>query len=199
MGTAHPTELVILEVAMKSASRSVEVVKSCLRKSDKLSTRRLTENEFYAVRRAILAGLRQVEIARELNLSVWTIARVADTLRFVTDSVTDEQLPVDDAPPDYVAKNLRRCGGCGAMIYVTPCVACKLGTAVQRVPPAEEVLDDLVDIVGWDEVAVTRVRKGRNEPPRSPRTQRGQKRPETDGREVQVAAGVVSGRHRMPR
>ena len=125
-----------------------------------MEPRKLTVGEYYAVRRAILAGMRHAEIARELNLSVWTIARVADGLRFVTDLVTDEQLPVDDAPPDYLAQNLRRCPGCGAMIYVSPCIACKLGTAVQRVPPAEEVVDELVDMVGWD-TAPRKRRRGR--------------------------------------
>jgi hypothetical protein len=117
---------------------------------DKRTTKKLTPDEFYAVRRALLAGMRHAEIARELDLSVWTVARVADGLRFVADLVTDEQLPVDDAPPDYLAQNLRRCPGCGAMIYVSPCIACKLGTSVQRVPPAEEVQDELVDRVGWE-------------------------------------------------
>jgi len=113
------------------------------------ATKKLTPDEFYAVRRALLAGMRHAEIARELNLSLWTITRVADGLRFVTDLVTDEQLPVLDAPPDYLAKNLRRCPGCGAMIYLSPCIACQLATMTQRVPPAPEVddaLDDMDDL-----------------------------------------------------
>jgi hypothetical protein len=100
---------------------------------------RLTLSQFFAVRRALLAGMRHTEIARELGLSLWTIAKIDDEERFACDPVNEEELPVDDAPPDYVAQNLRRCPGCGAMVYLWPCVACKLGTATQRVPPAAEV------------------------------------------------------------
>jgi hypothetical protein len=103
---------------------------------------KLTLQEFWAVKRALAAGARHVEIARELNLSVWTIARIDDDRQFEAEEVSERDLPVDDAPPDYVATNLRRCGGCGAMIYVLPCIACQLATATQRVPPAVEMNDD---------------------------------------------------------
>jgi hypothetical protein len=102
---------------------------------------KLTMLEFEAVRRALAAGARHVEIARELNLSVWTIALIANNRRYETEDVDEVDLPVDDAPAEYEAKNLRRCGGCGAMIYVFPCVACQLAGMTQRVPPAPEVDD----------------------------------------------------------
>ena len=35
-------------------------------------------------------------------------------------------LPEDDAPPDYVATNLRRCTSCGGMVYQWPCLTCEL-------------------------------------------------------------------------
>ena len=44
-------------------------------------------------------------------------------------------------PADYDAKNLRRCGGCGAMVYAWPCVAC-LVAVKERVPEARPVEDD---------------------------------------------------------
>jgi hypothetical protein len=77
--------------------------------------------------------MRHTEIARELDLSVWTIARIADKRRFQSDELSEDEppedgLPEDDAPPDYVAKNLRRCPGCGSMVYLWPCLACRMGT-----------------------------------------------------------------------
>jgi hypothetical protein len=103
---------------------------------------RLTVPEFLAVRRALRAGRRHTEIARDLNLSVWTIARIDDQQRYQLDPVTDDELPVDDAPPDYLAQNLRRCPGCGAMVYLWPCRACQMATLTEPVPPAPEVDDE---------------------------------------------------------
>jgi len=109
---------------------------------------RLTLSEFAAVRRALAAGMRHVEIARALDLSVWTIAKIDDDRLMQEDPVREDELPVDDAPPDYVAQSLRRCPGCGAMIYLSPCIACKLAVTA-RVPPAAEVVDELEDVIGW--------------------------------------------------
>jgi hypothetical protein len=88
--------------------------------------RRLTHLDVLAVRRGLQAGARHVEIARALNLGVWTIDRIAARERYITDTITDADLPEDDAPPDYVAENLRRCPDCGAMVYVWPCLACRM-------------------------------------------------------------------------
>src|SRR5262245_39771136 len=108
----------------------------------------LTLSEFQAVRRALAAGMRHTEIARELNLSVWTIARIASDRRYERDDLTDSDMPEDDAPPGYVATNLRRCCGCGAMAYVWPCLACRLATA-NRLEFADEVIEDDED---WPEL-----------------------------------------------
>jgi hypothetical protein len=103
---------------------------------------RLTHADVLTVRTLLARGWRHIEIARELKLSVWTIARIHTDLRHELAAPTDDdELPVDDAPPDYRADNLRRCGGCGAMIYVWPCIACRMAVA-QRVPPAPEVDDE---------------------------------------------------------
>jgi hypothetical protein len=74
--------------------------------------RRLTFAELVAVRRAIAAGARHVEIARELDLGIWTVDRIAARLRYDLEPVAAE-LPEDDAPPDYSAANLRRCPAVG--------------------------------------------------------------------------------------
>ena len=87
---------------------------------------RLTFPEFEAVRRALKVGMRHVEIARAFRLSVWTVDRIAARERYMTDFMTEADLPEDDSPPDYVPDNMRRCGGCGAMVYVWPCLACRM-------------------------------------------------------------------------
>lgn len=89
------------------------------------SCRRLTFHEFLAVRRLLAVGRRHVEIARELNLGIWTVDRIAARLRYDDDPAAAE-LPEDDAPPDYAAENLRRCPECGAMVYVWPCLGCRM-------------------------------------------------------------------------
>lgn len=108
---------------------------------------RLTELDVAAVERGLAAGLRHAEIAREFNLSVWTIAQIADRRRFkqdesTTDDLSEEDLPEDDGPADYQARNLHRCPSCGAMIYLTPCIACQMATMTQPVPPAPEIDDE---------------------------------------------------------
>lgn len=101
---------------------------------------RLTDLDVAAVERGLAAGMRHAEIAREFDLSVWTIARIADRRRFDRDenAPTTEELPEDDGPPDYQARNHQRCPTCGAMIYVTPCIACRLATAVPANVAVEE-------------------------------------------------------------
>jgi hypothetical protein len=118
---------------------------------------RLTTTEVSAVERALAAGMRHVDIARELDLSVWTIARIADRRRFEkideeTDGNTNptrkrgtdpnDDLPEDDGPADYQAQNLRRCPGCGAMIYVTPCIACRMANAIPAAVPFTDDNDE---------------------------------------------------------
>jgi hypothetical protein len=44
-------------------------------------------------------------------------------------------LPEDDAPPDYVATNLRRCQGCGGMVYQWPCLTCRLRAPLAGTKP----------------------------------------------------------------
>jgi hypothetical protein len=44
----------------------------------------------------------------------------------LTECPFSPDLPEDDAPPDYVATNLRRCQGCGGMVYQWPCLTCQL-------------------------------------------------------------------------
>jgi hypothetical protein len=103
-------------------------------------TRRLTPHQYAALCQALAAGRRHVEIARSLEISPWTIARVADDLRRQGSLdppplLPEEGLP-DDSPPQFSARQLRRCPGCGGMVYLWPCLACQMATA--RPQPAPE-------------------------------------------------------------
>src|SRR5262245_48062432 len=102
-------------------------------------SRTLTLLEVNAVRRALAAGTRHTEIARALNLSVWTISRIATERRFQRDELANSDLPEEDAPPEYVASNLCRCPTCGAMVYLWPCLACRLATSTRLEFPDEPV------------------------------------------------------------
>jgi hypothetical protein len=114
----------------------------------------LTQAEFLTVLRLLREGWRHVQIARELNLSVWTVAAVADRRRYLPEELTEGEIPAaelceDDAPPDYAAANLRRCPGCGAMVYLWPCIACSQGVSTPTIaPPVEddEEEDELPEI-----------------------------------------------------
>ena len=55
--------------------------------------RRVTICQYEAVRRALRAGMRHSEIARELDLSVWTIAWIADTREQISAPLCEEDLP----------------------------------------------------------------------------------------------------------
>jgi hypothetical protein len=109
----------------------------------------LTLPLFRCVRQMLAARLRHCEIARETGLSVWTIDRIHHDLKSrINGNDTSRarkrgaaaaeandpfmpDLPEDDAPPDYVATNLRRCPGCGGMVYQWPCLTCEIrGLAV---------------------------------------------------------------------
>jgi hypothetical protein len=129
-------------------------------------SRKLTVEEFCAVRRALAAGKRHVEIAREMGLSLWTIARIDDDPLLQMDPVNEAELPVDNGPADFESEQLRRCPGCGAMVYRWPCLACQ-AAVTERVPPAAEVVDMLEDMIGWDEAERgrrrDRVTEGRRE------------------------------------
>jgi len=108
----------------------------------------LTHAEFLTIRRRLADGQRHSAIARELDLSVWTVARIADRRRFLPEILEELEIPAaelceDDSPPDYVAQNLRRCPHCGAMVYLWPCIACSQGVSTPTIaPPVEDDNND---------------------------------------------------------
>jgi hypothetical protein len=92
----------------------------------------LTIPELAVIRRMLRANIRHTEIARRLGLPVETVTRVATSRRLrhrKLHLLTEEDLPEGDAPPDYLAANLRRCEGCGGMVYHWPCLACRIRDA----------------------------------------------------------------------
>ncbi len=85
-----------------------------------------------SIRRLLRAGVRHTDIARRFDLAVGTIARIASERKLRRRKLhllTEADLPEDDQPPDYLAANLRRCPGCGGMVYRWPCLACRIRTA----------------------------------------------------------------------
>ncbi len=117
--------------------------------------KRVTAIELMRVQRLLEWGWRHVEIAKFLQLSLWTIQRIANDPDLQVDPLPECELPVDDAPPGYKAADLRRCPGCGGMVYHWPCIACRDLTS-PKVEPAPEVIDELVDRVGWDMAEIAR-------------------------------------------
>ena len=100
-------------------------------------SRPITQLELRAIRRLLKSGARHIEIARELDLSVTTIERIAsDRLLRYRREVPDDELPEDDPPPGYHASNLRRCFTCGAMVYLWPCLTCRMLAAPSLSPGA---------------------------------------------------------------
>jgi len=100
----------------------------------------LTLPELRTIRRFLRARARPPEIARKMGLPVEMVVRVASDRRLrhrKLDRLLPEHLPDIDAPPDYVPAQLRRCPGCGAMVYRWPCLACRLlGEALS--PPVQD-------------------------------------------------------------
>jgi hypothetical protein len=85
-----------------------------------------------SIRRLLRAGVRHAEIARRFDLAVGTINRISSERklrRVKLHLLTEADLPEDDAPPDYLAANLRRCEGCGGMVYHWPCMLCHIRAA----------------------------------------------------------------------
>jgi len=92
----------------------------------------LTLPTLKSIRRLLRSGVRHAEIARRFDLAVGTISRIASERRLrrlKLHLLTDEELPEDDPPPEYLAANLRRCEGCGGTVYRWPCLACHLRAA----------------------------------------------------------------------
>lgn len=79
-------------------------------------------------------GVSERWIARRFDLSAPTVrdrlrqirSETAVPLPLVPFPPGDPPLPGDDTPPGYDPANIRRCRGCGALVYLWPCLACCL-------------------------------------------------------------------------
>ena len=117
----------------------------------------VTALQVEAVRQMLAAQWRHVQIAREMNLSLWTISKIARDLREQDEIPIEEETFEDDAPPGFEAKNLRRCSECGATVYLWPCLACRI--AMNTMPLVDEVIEEdeeeeeLRDLFGVEEAA----------------------------------------------
>lgn len=90
--------------------------------------RQVTQQDVETVERMLRAGMRQVEIVRELELTPWTVAKIARATRYEERLLQEDESIEDDGPPGFEARNLRRCPECGAMVYLWPCLACRMAT-----------------------------------------------------------------------
>lgn len=66
-------------------------------------------------------------IARRLGVNRAAIPLILRQLQQEADPIATK----DDDPPGFDLANLRRCSGCGALVYLWPCLAC--------CPPTETV------------------------------------------------------------
>ncbi len=89
-------------------------------------------------------GFSERWIARRFDLSAPTIGRTLRKIRSEPGSTPqtaifppgDPPPPVDETPPGYYPTNIRRCRGCGALVYLWPCLACCLSEAAATESPA---------------------------------------------------------------
>jgi hypothetical protein len=101
---------------------------------------RITHAQLRTVQYLLAERWRHTQIARETGLSVWTISQIATSRRFEdyaipTEELPADELPADDGPPDFEAGNMRRCPGCGGMVYQWPCLTCELRELAENPPP----------------------------------------------------------------
>jgi len=95
-------------------------------------SQKLTLEEYEEICRWLRKRYRYAAIAKRLNLSLWTITRVATELRYRQEPMTEEDLFDRDAPPGYRASNLHRCPTCGGLVYLWPCLGCRLEERARR-------------------------------------------------------------------
>jgi|GEM_PF-5870458 len=95
-------------------------------------------------------------IARRLGIDRETVARIVAAqviaarthvdIRHCSDGLLDQTPPGDfltpqDDPPFFDAANLRRCRGCGSLVYIWPCLACCLAAEANAAAEAEAESD----------------------------------------------------------
>ena len=70
------------------------------------------------IRDLLALRLSQEKIAARLGMSPANVGKIARQL------ADEAPQALDDLPPGFDQRNLRRCPGCGAMVYLWPCLTC---------------------------------------------------------------------------
>lgn len=79
------------------------------------------------VRMLLAAGVTHSQIARRTGLSRRTVARIAARGRRLLTAADIH----DDRPAGFEEQCLNRCRGCGATVYLWPCLQCELRTRAE--------------------------------------------------------------------
>jgi hypothetical protein len=85
-------------------------------------------------------GHSQRWIARRLGIDRETVAQILREAQRKPPEVifpSDVPRPEDD-PPGFDPANLRRCKGCGALVYLWPCLACCLAEEANEATSKQE-------------------------------------------------------------
>jgi hypothetical protein len=83
-------------------------------------TSSLTSLDFRRVGELAEQGYSHRWIARRFGINRAAIPVILRQLQREEDPVVTK----DDDPPGFDLANLRRCSGCGALVYLWPCLAC---------------------------------------------------------------------------
>lgn len=81
-------------------------------------------------------GHSQRWIARRLGIDRDSVAQILrETQRKPLEVIFPSDLPKpEDDPPGFDPANIRRCAGCGALVYLWPCLACWLAAEANETP-----------------------------------------------------------------
>jgi hypothetical protein len=71
------------------------------------------------VQKLLAQGVIQERVATQTGVSITTVRRVAARLRTAPDHA-------EAGFDNWVRTRARRCGGCGARVYIWPCLHCQL-------------------------------------------------------------------------
>lgn len=78
------------------------------------------------IRDLLALHLSHDKIARRLGMSPANVGKIARQLAAETPPLPDE------SPPGFEERNLRRCPGCGGMVYLWPCLTCGVAACEQQ-------------------------------------------------------------------
>lgn len=89
-------------------------------------TSSLTSLDLHRVGELAEQGYSHRWIARRLGINRAAIPEILRRLRQQEEPAAEQ----NDEPPGFDLANLRRCSGCGALVYLWPCLACCLAQEI---------------------------------------------------------------------